>query len=191
MGRGIRQGDPFTPFLILIATEGLFVLFQRAATTDLFKGIPFGDNFCLSHLQYADDTLIFIPANLHMVKIVKRIMLWFAICSGLHINFHKSSLISINVGEDSCASMTSLVFCRFDSLPCSYLGMLLGSNPKRLFTWKLVIENFKRKLSMRRGRMLSMTGRICLIISVLSLLPMYYRSSFLMPKGVCNILTSI
>jgi len=191
MGRGIRQGDPLSPFLFLIAVEGLSVLFQRAASNDLFKGIPFGDSFCLSHLQYADDTLIFMPANLHMVKTVKRILLWFAICSGLHINFHKSSLIGINVGEDTCASMAYSVFCRFDSLPCSYLGMPLGSNPKRLSTWKPIIENFIRKLSMWRGRMLSMAGRICLIKSVLSSLPVYYMSSFLMPKGVCNILISI
>jgi len=39
--------------------------------------------------------------------------------------------------------------------------------------------------------MLSMAGRICLIKNVLSLLPIYYMSSFLMLKGVCNILTSI
>jgi hypothetical protein len=39
--------------------------------------------------------------------------------------------------------------------------------------------------------MLSMAGRICLIKSVLSSLSVYYMSSFLMPKGVCNILTSI
>lgn len=45
MGHGICQGDPLTPFLILVATEGLFVLFQRAATTDLFKGIPLETTF--------------------------------------------------------------------------------------------------------------------------------------------------
>lgn len=50
MGRGIRHCDPLSPFLFLISAEGLSVLFQRAATNDLFKGIPFGDSFCLSHL---------------------------------------------------------------------------------------------------------------------------------------------
>jgi hypothetical protein len=191
MGRGIRQGDPLSLFNFLIVVEGLSVLFQRATTNDLFKGITFGDIFCLSHLQYADDTLIFMPANLHMVKTVKRILLWFAIFSGLHINFHKSSLIGINVGEDTCVSMASSVFYRFDSLRCSYLGMPLGSNPRRLSTWKPIIKNFRRKLSMWRGGILSMAGHICRIKSVLSSLPVYYMSSFLMLKGFCNILTSI
>ena len=126
-----------------------------------------------------------------MVKTVKRILLWFAIFSGLHINFHKSSLIGINVGEDTCVSMASSVFYRFDSLRCSYLGMPLGSNPRRLSTWKPIIKNFRRKLSMWRGGILSMTGHICLIKSVLSSLPVYYMSSFLILKGFCNILTSI
>ena len=90
IGREIRQGDPLSLFLFLIAVEELSVLFQRAITNDLFKGIPFGDSFCLSHLQYVDDTLIFMPVNLHMVKTVKRILLWFIICSSLHINFHKA-----------------------------------------------------------------------------------------------------
>jgi len=92
-------------------------------------------------------------------------------------------------GEVICSVSTHSYF--FDSLPCSYLGMPLGSNPKRLSTWKPIIENFRRKLSMWRGRMLSMAGRICLIKSVFSSLTVYYMSSFLMPKGVCNILTSI
>ena len=166
-------------------------MFQRAATTDLFKGIPFEDNFCLSYLQYANNTLIFMLANLHMVKTFKRILLWFVICSGLYINFHKSSLIDINIGENTCASMTSSVFCRFDSFPCSYLGMPLGSNPKRLSTWKPILENFIRKLSMWRGHMLSMAGRIFLIKNVPSLLPIYFMSCFLMSKRFCNILTSI
>ena len=99
-----------------------------------------------------------VPANLHMVKKVERILLWFAICSGLYINFHKSFLIGINVGEDTCVSVTSSVFDRFGFLACSYLGMPLGSNTKRLSTCKLITENFIRKLSIRRGGMLSMAS---------------------------------
>jgi len=99
--RGIRQGDPLSPFLFNIAAEGLSILFQRATTSNIFRGIDFNSNNFLSHLQYIDDTLVFMPAILHALQSVKRVLRWFALCSGLHINFFKSSLIGINV-DDSC-----------------------------------------------------------------------------------------
>ena len=87
MGRGIRQGDPLSPFLFNIAAEGLSVLFQCAATSNIFQGIDFSSNNFLSHLQYADDTLIFMPASLYALQSIKRVLRWFALFSSLHINF--------------------------------------------------------------------------------------------------------
>jgi hypothetical protein len=191
VGRGIRQGDPLSPFLFNIAAEGLSVLFQRAANSNIFRGIDFGSNNFLSHLQYADDTLVFMPASLHALQSVKRVLRWFALCSGLHINFFKSSLIGINVDDSCLDEFAKSVFCRHDSLPCNYLGMPLGSNPRRISTWKPIIDKFRKKLTSWKGRMLSMAGRICLIKSVLNSLPLYFMSIFLMPKGVCRLLTSI
>jgi hypothetical protein len=56
---------PLLPFLFNIAAKGLFVLFQRAKALNIFRGIDFGSNNFLSHLQYPDDTLVFMPASLH------------------------------------------------------------------------------------------------------------------------------
>jgi hypothetical protein len=56
---------PLLPFLFNIVAEGLFVLFQRATALNIFWGIDFGSNNFLSHLQYPDDTLVFMPASLH------------------------------------------------------------------------------------------------------------------------------
>ena len=50
VGRNIRQGDPQSPFLFNIAAKGLFVLFQRETTSNIFWGIDFGSNNFLSHL---------------------------------------------------------------------------------------------------------------------------------------------
>ncbi|XP_071718854.1 uncharacterized protein [Rutidosis leptorrhynchoides] len=58
MGRGVRQGDPLSPFLFILAAEGLNILTKAAVDRGLFKGVEIGrDKVVVSHLQYADDTM--------------------------------------------------------------------------------------------------------------------------------------
>ncbi|GJX85395.1 RNA-directed DNA polymerase, eukaryota, reverse transcriptase zinc-binding domain protein, partial [Tanacetum coccineum] len=56
--RGLRQGDPLSPFLFILAMEGLHVLTCKAMTMGLFKGVSVGnDSLNISHLIYADDVI--------------------------------------------------------------------------------------------------------------------------------------
>jgi hypothetical protein len=58
--RGLRQGDPLSPFLFLLAVEGLNVLMEAVVAGNLFTGYIIGeqDPVTISHLQFADDTLL-------------------------------------------------------------------------------------------------------------------------------------
>ena len=60
LGRGLRQGDPLSPFLFLLAAEGFNVLMESLNQNNLFSGFQLGINasITVSHLQFADDTLI-------------------------------------------------------------------------------------------------------------------------------------
>nr|GEX32906.1 cysteine-rich receptor-like protein kinase [Tanacetum cinerariifolium] len=56
--RGLRQGDPWSPFLILVAAEALHVVMEEAIEKSVFKGIRVAQNCnTISHLQFADDVL--------------------------------------------------------------------------------------------------------------------------------------
>ncbi|GKD74678.1 RNA-directed DNA polymerase, eukaryota, reverse transcriptase zinc-binding domain protein, partial [Tanacetum coccineum] len=62
--RGLRQGDPLSPFLFILAMEGLQALTSKAEELGLFKGATFGrDNMSISHLMYADDVIFFGECN--------------------------------------------------------------------------------------------------------------------------------
>ena len=79
-----------------------------------------------------------------------------------------------------------LLGCRAQELPLKYLGFPLGASPRLKETWKPVAENMKKKLASWKKRFLSFGGRMTLIKSVLSNLPVYYLSIFKMPEGVAE-----
>jgi len=58
--RGLRQGDPLSPFLFLLAAEGLNVLMKALVEANVFTGYSVGDAnpVVVSHLRFADDTLL-------------------------------------------------------------------------------------------------------------------------------------
>ncbi|GKV35031.1 hypothetical protein SLEP1_g43351 [Rubroshorea leprosula] len=185
MSRGLRQGDPLSPFLFLMVAEALNGLTSVAVSKGFFRGAKIGDGELeISHLQFADNTLFMGEATKNNIWTVKCIMRAFELVSGLKVNYRKSSLIGINTDDEWIEKMAWLLNCKTDVLPCKYLGVPLGANPRRLVTWKPLIETFRRKLSAWKGRFLSLGGRITLINSVLSSLPVFLMSFYLPPKHV-------
>nr|GEX87088.1 RNA-directed DNA polymerase, eukaryota, reverse transcriptase zinc-binding domain protein [Tanacetum cinerariifolium] len=55
--RGLKQGDPLSPFLFILVIESLHISVQRVVNAGMFKGIQLGSSFQVSHLFYADDTI--------------------------------------------------------------------------------------------------------------------------------------
>ena len=94
MKRGLCQGDPLSPFLFLLAAEGLNVLMTSAVNSNLFTSYSIGAHTptVLSHLQFADDTLLLGVKSWANVRALRAILVLFENLSGLKVNYHKSML---------------------------------------------------------------------------------------------------
>lgn len=77
--------------------------------------------------------------------------------------------------------------CSIETLPCSHLGLLLGAKYKVISTWNLIIEKVDRQLAWWKAQYLSKVGKLTLLKSVLSNIPLYLMSLFVVPKLVMQI----
>lgn len=95
--RGLRHGDLLSPLFFNLVGQVLHHLLTKAKIQGKFKGLVIDDdNIKFFHLQFADDTLLFIEGEDNCIHSIKRILLIFQHLSGLKINFHKSDLVGPN-----------------------------------------------------------------------------------------------
>lgn len=133
MNRGLRQVDPISSFLFNIVDEPLNFVINKPYSKGLISGIHVGENRVqFTHLQYADDTILFILKDSTTVINYRRLLECFRIMTGLEIRFSKSSLITWNNKRDlvQLEDMASILQCKTHALPFKYLGVFIGGNPR-------------------------------------------------------------
>ena len=97
--RGLRQGDPLSPYLFILGMEVLSILLHRAVARGFISGCSFRGNedavFNISHLLFADDTMEFCEALEDQMLYLSWVLFWFEASLGLKINLEKSELIFV------------------------------------------------------------------------------------------------
>lgn len=129
--RGLRQGDPLSPYLFIIVADVLQRLIQRACANDLLQH-PIDASLPCPVLQYADDTLILLRADVSSLQILKSILDSFSRATGLEINFHKSTFVPMHTSYEAAATMTAILGCPLDSFLQTYLGLPLSPHKLRV-----------------------------------------------------------
>ncbi|XP_016164591.1 uncharacterized protein LOC107607123 [Arachis ipaensis] len=187
MERSLRQGDLLSPFLFVLVADILHRIVGEAVRNKRILPLLVGkDNIDLSHLQFAYDTILFCPPEEETIRNYVRLLRCFEVISGLSINFDKSSLIPINCEQLWTYNMCNLLGCKEANLPVRYLGISLGENPRRVSTWKPIINKVEEKLSLWKVKVLNKAGKLVLIKSVLNSLSVYYLSLYKIPKAMAE-----
>ncbi|KAM0033324.1 putative RNA-directed DNA polymerase [Helianthus debilis subsp. tardiflorus] len=185
--KGIRQGDPISPFLFILVMEAFSGLMNKAGIIGAFHGVRLPrDGPILSLLLYVDDAMLMGDWSDFKFKNMKRILRVFFLCSGLKINLHKSEVYGVGVNSEEVSSKVDALGCKSGGFPFVYLGIKVGANMNRVANWDPVVDIFRRRLSKWKAATLSIAGRVTLIKSVLDSLPTYYFSLFKAPVSVID-----
>ncbi|KAK2664384.1 hypothetical protein Ddye_002958 [Dipteronia dyeriana] len=187
--KGLRQGDPLSPYLFLICAEGFSSLIHLAQLRGAIEG--FKCSKCrpeISHLFFTDDSLLFTKANVANCTAMRKVLDIYVKASGQVVNFSKSALCvspSISIAEAERLATTvgiKLVDChdRYLGLPC-----FTGRSKRKLFSD--IVDRVWRKIKGWGGNFLSVDGKEILIKAVIQSIPTYAMSLFRLPKCIAEI----
>ncbi|KAL8103570.1 hypothetical protein AgCh_027952 [Apium graveolens] len=156
--RGIRQGDPISPYLYILCVEGLSAIMRRNEEAGLIHGCTIARGApTISHLLFADDSYFFFKATTAEANVMKNILIRFEVMSGQSINFNKSTVTftSNTTGEDRQSV-------------CTLLGVQEVKSPGM------------------GEKTLSKGGKVVLLKTSAQVLPNFWMNLFLIPLEICE-----
>jgi hypothetical protein len=185
-GRGLRQGDPLSPYLFILCAEGMTALLKQAESNGSLHGIKVCRRApSISHLLFADDSFLFFRANENETHMLKGILDIYANASGQLINMQKSEIyFSRNVSHDLKNNLSQILQVTECLGTGKYLGLpsMIGRSKKSIFNY--IKDRIWNRISNWSSKMLSQAGKEVLIKSVAQAIPSYCMSVFLLPMSI-------
>eukprot|EP00253_Pinus_taeda_P014925 PITA_14925 len=189
--RGIRQGDPLSPFLFVIISEGLGRNIKSAIASCCFKGLSFNNFPSFSHQQFVDDNMLFGHPSVQEARLFKDILSNFSDASGALINQVKSQILFFNTPVSTQRSIARILGFTIASLPSKYLGTPMIASALKHSSWRDLLEKLEAKLFLWTHRSLNMASRVVLIKSILQSMPLYLFSLLAAPKWVLKAIKNL
>ena len=191
--RGLRQGDPISPYLFLLCAEGLTAMLKKEEAVGNIKGVA----VCrgaprISHLLFVDDSVIFYRVTAEEGSRVLKVLVDYKGDSGQKLNKEKTSLF---FSKNTRREVQEQVKIQFEAQIIKhherYLGLppLVGKGKRKAFN--RIKDLVGREIAGWKGKLLSNAGREILINAVAQATPTYTMSCFKLPDSLCKELNSM
>jgi hypothetical protein len=189
--QGIRQGDPLSPYLFVLAMEGLSGIINQSVRSSTFQYHWRCKPTKITHLCFADDLMMFCHADIESIMVLKSSLDRFSKLSALTINLAKSSLYLSGVDGSLCNNIMDNIGIHEASLPVRYLGVPLISTRLTHTDCLPLVERITSRITLWTSSSLTYAGRLQLIKSVLFSIQVYWSSIFILPCATTKKIESI
>lgn len=191
--RGIRQGDPLSPYIFILCGEVLSGLCAQAQRSGHLTGLQMGTGAPrINHLLFADDTIFFLGTDARSCSTLKEILRKYEAASGQMINTSKSSIsFSAKTLQETRLRVKTYLGIAQEGGVGKYLGLPehFGRRKKDLFTG--IVDRISRRAAAWASKRLSIAGKLVMLKSVLTAIPSYSMTCFLLPVSLCKRIQSV
>nr|KYP62563.1 Retrovirus-related Pol polyprotein LINE-1 [Cajanus cajan] len=124
---GVRQGDPISPYILLLCLERLFHIINAAMEQKRWKPIRLSRNGPdLSHIAFADDLVLFVEDSLDQVEVISSCLKIFCESARQKASQEKTRIFfSKNVGHKLIIFVRKSVMCLDSSAPIIWVNIFV------------------------------------------------------------------
>lgn len=184
--RGVRQGDPISPYLFVLVMEYLHRIISRLRCVPDFNFHPKCEKLGIVNLCFADDLMLLTRGDKISVQMMLGQLKSFSASTGLIANVSKCRMFFGGLNEEMQEELLVLAGMQKGHLPVRYLGVPLDCKRLSIAAYDPLIEKITCRLRHWTTRLLSYAGRLQLIKSVVTSMAMYWLQIFPFPKKVLN-----
>ncbi|XP_026452010.1 uncharacterized protein LOC113352401 [Papaver somniferum] len=184
VGRGLKQGDPLSPILFILAQDVLSRKIHQLVMEGKIQPMVVRNGIHPTHIMFADDIFLFCNGRKKSIENLKSLLMEYQAASGQVFNATKSKCFVDGTSDTRKRQIADYFQIDLSFFPDKYLGVFLAQGKmKSIHIWYLV-DYMHLRLASWSGKILNFQARLTLVNHVLSSIPIYNLSIYKWPRKV-------